>query len=673
MFTRATLFARRRGTRGRAAARTYKWGGAALSCVVLAAAGCVDVDPQSVASGDLSADSPDLAEGAFYYDGNQRILLEPDPTELTVASAESPRVLADGVLRRADLRIEQVRELPQAPGHLLLRVSDDGVRGSVRGAVQRLRDEPAIEFAAPVYRVKDTGERIVLLNRVAVRMKDGWTPADLASLNAQFNTRVVRGPVPAEPDVVWLAYRRGGDPLELAAGLHDHPLVEWADPDKVQEWHLAAVPTDPFWADQYYARNNTFFNGVRVDINAQWAWDLTYGAWSAAAGPLVLAVVDSGVEVYHPDLNSGGSWGYDAFTGAFDAWGCTSCATNPGGDFSHGTAVAGIVRAEHNNDMGLAGIAPAVRLMSIRIATSAGVFASDSQIAQAINTAWYNGAHVMNNSWSGSGSSTAITSAIGRAVTEGRSGLGTVMVFAAGNTSARSIGIIGAVAFPASLSNVLAVSAINRNGGVADYSPNGSAIDVVAPSGHTTNACVGDVITVDLQGTPGCNDGPGGSLDYSSTFSGTSAAAPQAAAVAAMVMSRNPTWTEAQIRDRIKATADPWGSATTFGSGKLNAYRSLVGRVSVSISGPGRILSPGTYTWTANPTGGAGSYTYLWQLQNSGSSSWYTVGTSRSYSGYADEDADFTLRVTVSDGPDAHTVSRDKNVLGAAACILMCP
>lgn len=633
--------------------------------LLLAAVSCADVDEPVT----TSIETPAFTAGAFYYYEDQRISLEADPSELTIVSSQPPRALTDGTLRRAGMQAEEASTIPGAPGHVLLRVSGGLAPGHIAEAVQRLRDDSEIEFAAPVYRVKDTNARVVLLNRVAVRMKDGWTQADLASLNARFGTRLVRAPVPAEPDVLWLAYPRGGDPLALAAELHESPLVEWADPDKVQERRLAAVPTDPFWADQYYARSNTFFGSTRVDINAQWAWDLTYGAWSAAAGPLVMAVVDDGVEVYHPDLNSGGAWGYDAFTGAFDPWGCTSCATNPGGSFSHGTAVAGVIRAEHNNGVGLAGIAPAVRLMSIRIFNTSGIAASDNQIAQAINTAWYNGAHVMSNSWGGGGSSTAITSAINRAVTEGRGGRGTVMVFSAGNTSARGAGIIGGVSFPGSLSNVLTVSAINRTGGVTNYAPNGSAIDVVAPSGHTTGNCVGDVVTVDLQGTPGCSNGPGGNIDYSSTFSGTSAAAPQAAAVAAMVMSRNPSWTEAQIRDRIKATADPWGISTTFGAGKLNAYRALVGRVAMSITGPSWVTTAGTYTWTASASGGAGSYTYRWERENS-LGGWYTVGYSSTYSAFMDESETLTLRATVTDGPDAQSVTRTKTVHGLSSCSL---
>jgi hypothetical protein len=639
----------------------------AAGVALFAAAGCTDAERQPLGPSGASLSAP-AQESAFYYYFNERIPLAVEPGELSVVSNLPPQASARAALATLGIEVAGAEPLPQAPSHWLLRLSRADAAKAVQAA-RALRADARFGFAANVYRETRTGSRVVLLDRVAVRLKDGWNRADLARLNAELGTRVVREPVKAEADVVWLEYRRGGDPLELAAKLQEHPLVQWADADKVQDRRLLATPTDPFYSGQYYARNDNFLGGVRVDVNAEPAWDLTLGAWSAAAGPLTIAVVDDGVQVSHPDLDFAFSWGYNAFTGSFE-WtyqGCTSCSINPGGNYSHGTLVAGVIGAQHNNGVGLAGIAPAAQIMPIRIFNDAGSPASDNQIAQAINTAWYNGAHIMNNSWGGGAASTAITSAIGRAVTEGRGGKGTVMVFAAGNTSRRSIGSIGAVQYPGSLSNVLTVSAINRSGASTDYAPDGAAIDVVAPSGHTTGQCIGDVISIDLTGSRGCNDGPGGDIDYSGTFSGTSAAAPQAAAVAAMVLSRNGTLTELQIRDQIKAAADPWGTANTFGAGKLNAYRALVGRISVSISGIRTVPIDNDYTWTASVSGGAGSYTYRWERADGSSTFYYQVGTGSSYTSYVGYNQTFKLRLVVTDGPDAQTSSSTITVRGPSS------
>ncbi|HSU12752.1 S8 family serine peptidase [Longimicrobium sp.] len=636
--------------------------------VALLAAACTDRNDPPLAPSALSPAAATSQAGDFYYYGDRRITLEVDPTQLSVESALPPQAAARAVLATMGMDVRGVTALPQAPGHWLLAVSGgDAVRA--RAAARALRADPRFAFAANVFRGAGTDSRVVLLDRVAVRLQDGATRADVAKLNAEYGTRVVREPVEAEPDVWWLAYPRGGDPLEIAARLEEDPRVRWADADKVQDRRLMAVPTDPFFGDEYYARSTQTVNGVRVDINAVPAWDLTLGAWAPSAGPFLLAVVDDGVDTSHPDLGYINSWGYNAFIGQFE-WtysGCTSCSLSPGGSYSHGTHVSGVINAQHNNGIGLAGIAPAAAIISVRIFDDNGAPASDNQIAQALNTAWYNGAQVMNNSWGGGLESTAITTAIGRAVTEGRGGKGTVMVFAAGNTSRRSAGSIGGVQYPGTLSNVLTVSAINRSGTPTDYAPDGAAIDVVAPSGHTTGRCIGDVVTIDIVGSRGCNDGPGGSIDYSGTFSGTSAAAPQAASVAAMVLSRNGTLTELQVRDRIKAGADPWGTANTYGAGKLNAYRALVGRVSGSISGPAFFSTPGTGTWTANPSGGLGGYTYQWEVSEDNGLSWQALGTAQTQVYGVIENDVLRLRVTVRDaGTDDHRATSTIIVRGPA-------
>lgn len=629
---------------------------------LLAAAGCVDAGEQPLAPSAPSASEVASEESDFYYYDGRRIPLTLDAAQLSVESPLPPAAAARAALAALGVEVRGARPLDGAPGHWLLELAPGAGEGKARAAARALRADPRFPFAANVYRAPG-GARLVLVNRVAVGLKSGWTQGDLARLNAEMGTRVARGPVDAEPDVVWLAYRRGGDPLELAARLYGHPLVAWADPDRVQEGRLNAIPTDPLFANQYYARNRVNFrNGIPVDVNAEWAWDLTYGAWAPSAGPFRVAVVDIGVQTWHPDLGS--SWvGYDAVNATWDAWGCSDCASNPttGPSSGHGTAVAGIIQAQHNNGIGAAGIAPAVQIMPVRIARERPdgtlQWATACNIGLAINNAWYNGAQVISNSWSAPASD-CIRNAVNRATAEGRGGLGTVMVFSASNDSNRP-GFVAPVAFPANLPNVLAVAALQRDGSVAWYSNGGPEIDVAALGG---TAPTGDIVTTDLVGGSGYAGG-----DYASTFNGTSAAAPQAAAVAAMVLSRSAGLTEAQVRDRIRASADPWGLANDVGAGKLNAYRALVGRVGLSISGPAYPSPPNDYTWTANPSGGAGTYTYRWERQNSGSTSWYQVGTTRTLMQYVGYDAVFTLRATVTDGPDGQTVSRTITVRGPSS------
>jgi hypothetical protein len=220
--------------------------------------------------------------------------------------------------------------------------------------------------------------------------------------------------------------------------------------------------------------------------------------------------------------------------------------------------------------------------------------------------------------------------------------------------------------YPGNLPNVLTVSAITSTGAVSSYSSGGPEVDVAAFGGPVP----GDIYTTDITGGAGYAGG-----DYDPSFNGTSAATPQAAAVAAMVMSLNPTLTEAQIRDRIKAGADPWGNANDFGAGKLNAYRALVGRPAVAISGTTRPAAPGSYTWTASVSGGAGNYTYQWEESWDQGTTYYPVSSTSSVSEYLGYDDVLYLRLTVTDGPEPVTVVRTRIAYGPASgsCLSAAP
>jgi hypothetical protein len=633
-------------------------------CVLVSLiAACADLSDPGV-----SRQQEFLFKGAPYYtyEGNP-IYLNIDPSRVTlsissgVAAGRIRASLSAAGLDGAEMKASPVQSetldviLPGKPS------VEDAV-----AAVTRLRRDSTFAFVANTYRTQEAGEAVVLHNRLVVHLQDGAGAGAIERLDRELGAWPIRGQ--GNSDEYVLAYPLGVDPLAFALTVAEQPEVAWVDPDKTSERKLSAIPTDPYFADQYYARNAVSRNGVPIDTNIQWAWDLTHGAWSAAAGPFVVAVIDDGVQSTHPDLDSSSIFGYDTFNNSWGFLGCTDCAINPDGNYSHGTLVAGIIKSQQNNGMGLAGLAPDVKLLPIQIFKGT-VPASDLQIATGIDAAWQNDAQVLSNSWGGGAPSNAITAAINRATTQGRGGKGSVVVFSAGNTSARQFGIIGHVTYPATLPNVIAVGAINRNGGLTDYTPEGSELDIVTPSGHFTGQCIGDVVTTDLIGTRGCNDGPQGNIDYSSTFSGTSAAAPQVSSVAAMVISRAPTMTEAQVRSAITSNADSWGSATQFGAGKLNAYRALVGRTRVSISGPRLPPTSGIYTYSANASGGVGGYTYQWSLSiNDGS--FFSVGSnSSSVSLSVDDNETLDLAVTVTNGPDGQRATSTTTIFGPTPCL----
>lgn len=596
----------------------------------------------AVMSGGPTDDTP------FYYYQGERVLLDVEPSELVVASqAADAGAAAREVL--AGLGITPVAEvqLPQAAGHRLITLPASTPRERALEARNRLRQDARFKFASVGYRTRGARSQMLLLNRVGVSFREGVSRGEVHAIAAQLGTRVIREPDPSRGAFsYWLEYGPQSDPLAVAAALDRHPKVLWADPDNVSDRKQHYLPSDPYFAQQYYLRNDTRLNNIRVDINAVHAWDLTTGGWAPSSGGFTIAVVDDGVEAGHPDFGGQVSYGFDAFNINH------SYATYPecSGD-SHGTMVAGTILQQHNNAAGGSGAAPGVYIVPIRI-FRCGVAASATQIADGLNYAWYwMGAHVISNSWGGGASSNAITTAVNNGNTQGRGGKGAVFVFAAGNPSNRAGGYVGPVSYPATLASVVAVGAINRYGQVTNYSPEGSALDLVAPSGHNTGTCIGDVVSTDLQGSRGCNDGPGGDIDYTSTFSGTSAAAPQVSGVFSLLLAREPALTAAQAKTRVYDAADYWGTSTRFGRGKVNAYRALVGRLNVYIDGPTYISSAGEYTWTAVTTGGVQTPALTWERSWDGYN-WYNYGNGNTFTTWVYPGENFYLRLSATQGPD---------------------
>lgn len=152
---------------------------------------------------------------------------------------------------------------------------------------------------------------------------------------------------------------------------------------------------------------------------------------------------------------------------------------------------------------------------------------------------------------------------------------------------------------------MIAVGAINRTGALTNYSPEGSELDIVAPSGHDTGHCLGEIVTTDLSGAGGCNDGPSANIDYTSTFSGTSAPAPQVSGAAALLLAKEPSLTLSQARSRILGAADPWGPPTQLGAGELNTFRMFPPPpppFTVTAGAPGPVSAKGKYQLTGPRT-----------------------------------------------------------------------
>lgn len=335
------------------------------------------------------------------------------------------------------------------------------------------------------------------------------------------------------------------DPIAAANLFHETKYFEHAEPAFYM--YNISQSNDTFYEDQWNLKNRGLDGGIsNIDINIESAWNITKG------GNVVVALIDNGIDMEHPDLED------NIYDVSFDAVTERPQSVVWGG---HGTACAGIIGAIQNNGVGVSGVAPECKLMSISfcnvsILAAYGIYVNEaSMLANAINVAWNCDADVISNSWGGGAESSFIDNAISAALTQGRGGLGSVVVFSAGNAEPNGN---TRVKYPANSNpDILCVGALSPCGerknpnscdGEQWHSCFGSELDIMAPGVLIPTTYIND------SGNSSVVHSEGGY--YHTAFNGTSAACPHVAGVAALMLKVNPELTVKEVNDLIESTAN---------------------------------------------------------------------------------------------------------------------
>jgi subtilisin family serine protease len=335
--------------------------------------------------------------------------------------------------------------------------------------------------------------------------------------------------------------------------------VRFAEPN--YRYHTASVtPNDTLYNLQW----------APASIDAPRAWDYTTGA-----GSVLLAVVDTGVDINHPDL-ADNVWtnpgetpgdavdndndGYADDVHGYDFVGGDASPEDPApppNDRGHGSHVAGIAAAVGNNGRGIAGVTWDASIMALRACDEAGVCTTANQAA-AINLAAAKGARIVNLSIEGSPASAALADAV-------RNAPNVLFVTSAGN-SAANVDSAPNTSYPCAIDapNLICVAATDANDQLASFSNFGPAtVDLGAPGGVDANS---QSILAPI---------PGGNTYI--RRAGTSMAAPQVSGAAALLWSYAPSASVATVRDALLDSADPVaalaGKVAT--GGRLNVFRAL--------------------------------------------------------------------------------------------------
>lgn len=348
--------------------------------------------------------------------------------------------------------------------------------------------------------------------------------------------------------------RKPGQPIEeVLQAYRSDPNVEYAELNYIICVSSAAAsprePNDPFYPAQWSLDK----------IDAAQAWDISTGGL-----PTIVAVVDSGVDYNHRDLHNNmwinqaeltGLAGVDDDQNGYvdDIYGYNFVYNNadPVDDHGHGTHCAGIIAAQADNGLDIAGICWNTKIMAIKFLGSLG----EGTTADAVLSVYYavaNGADIISCSWGSGEESKALQDALDYAYSQG-----VFVVAAAGNDNSNQ------PYYPAGYPHVISVTATDSEDKKWSLSNYGDWIDIAAPGV--------DILSLRAEGTS-----EGGTYGrYTTIMSGTSMAAPHVAGACALMLSANPELSYAKLYDMLVKTTDPIAPGICDSDGRLNLFKAV--------------------------------------------------------------------------------------------------
>jgi thermitase len=373
--------------------------------------------------------------------------------------------------------------------------------------------------------------------QLSIKFKAGLTEAQINQELQKYNAQIIRQIPAINRTIVQVL---AGQESQVLQQLTQDSFIQNAEPSYYQ--HVLFVPNDTFFKNQW-GLNNTgqvIMNNVGTphdDINAEAAWDVSKGTG------IKVAILDTGIDLSHPDIASKVVGQKIFVTSSIDD------------RFGHGTHVAGILAANTNNGQGVAGVCPDCQLLIGKAMDDNGL-GDTSVISQAITWAADSGAKVINLSEGGDVLTQTQQDAVNYALSKGA-----VVVAAAGNNGSNQ------KFYPAAMSQVVSVGAVDNNDQLTSFSNFGTWVSVAAPGQDiystlpTKNYAMQNIETLKLN------------YDY---LSGTSMAAPIVSGIAALVWASPYGTSNTAVIQRIETTVDKIaGTGTDWQYGRVNAAKAV--------------------------------------------------------------------------------------------------
>ncbi len=473
---------------------------------------------------------------------------------------------ADGSLPKDSAKSFHPVERVVAQGTVLderiARVPDGGwqrirlVKASIQPRPLRVEEEWRLERGAWVCLRRD----MYLADQLILKIQPGFLSP---SWQNQLRAAGVDSVVQVAPDTFTArlhAATLDSAPKALATILADVRGIESAEMDGVG--FSAGAPNDTHFATQWALQNTGQSGGTAgADIGAMDLWDILL-----TAPGVVIAHLDTGLNLTHPDLvgvtwiNPGEIAGDgidndgDGFIDDVNGWDFTNSDNDPTDDHGHGSNVGGIIVANRNNSLGMAGVLSGVKLMVCKVVDANNV-GTTSALISGVTYARQRGVPIMNLSLQNYPSSTTLSNEFNACQTAG-----ILLCICAGNQGLNNDVIRN---YPSSYpqTNIIAVGNHDRTDVRWTGSPNPSNygatnVDLYAPGREVLGPILG--------------------TDYS-YYTGTSQATPFVSAVAAAIKYVNPTWKSAEIKAAIMNSVVTNANYTgkSISGGRLNALTSL--------------------------------------------------------------------------------------------------
>jgi subtilisin family serine protease len=548
----------------------------------------------------------------FWSNGRQvRVAVVPNAVAIEGPSAAS-RAVDDPVFR--ELAPQDPSEVARAASlnarGVIIVKARAGRTAELRSVLRRSGTARELGVAVDVGpQTKARRPYAVLTPEFIVRFRRGVTRSAIDEINKKLGAAIVReDPFVENQFVLRVADGSAGRSLELSDQYFKLPQVDGlSHPNFIYPRETRSDPNDPLWPQQWHLST----------IDAPAAWKVTRGE------EVIVAVIDlEGVEIKHEDLfpnrfinakeipDNNVDDDKNGMVDDVNGWNFRSRSNDPKLLLPHGTAAAAVAVAACDNALGGCGVAPKARLLPV----AQGLTVQDD--ADAFRYAMQMGAGVISNSWGypiGLPSTQVVEEAIADVITQGRSGLGTAVVFAMTNQKRDnfSAGPDGT----RDIASVPGVLAIGRSTDTDKWGESGfgQGMALLAPTnaarGDATAGCLPDnligtreIVTADLMGPAGYNEGTPkpcfcnakaseiGNQNYTGCFQGTSSATPLVAGVVALMIAANPKITVPAIRDILAETAERIEPAVgaykpddrgrlysvTHGWGRVHAARAVV-------------------------------------------------------------------------------------------------